>query len=295
MARRLRRIDLSNAMDCRLSRHGFGGARVTVFHSVPSIFRQLSDPVTRFPDVRLVRLEGDRASALDIAHFQTNFQDHCTLVNGLGATECGLVRQFFINAQTRLNQTEPVPIGYAVPDMTVRIVDQRGAELPPETTGEIVVESEYLATGYWRNPELSNERFAALDNGMRRYRTGDLGSMSDDGCLFHRGRVDQRIRVAGEFVDAAEIEGHLLKIAGVSQCAVRDFEDRVGERRLCAYLVAQTSVTVTQLRQALAERLAPVAGAERLRLCKCIATDQRSQNRLPALAAAGSTAPAAVE
>ncbi len=246
-----------------LQRDGFSAlsewlrrTRVTVFHSVPSIFRQLSDPVTRFPDVRLVRLEGDRASALDIAHFQTNFQDHCTLVNGLGATECGLVRQFFINAQTRLNQTESVPIGYAVPDMTVRIVDQRGDELPPEATGEIVVESEYLATGYWRNPELSIERFAALDNGMRRYRTGDLGSMSDDGCLTHRGRVDQRIRVAGEFVDAAEIEGHLLRIAGVSQCAVRDFEDRVGERRLCAYLVAQTSVTVTQLRQALTERLA---------------------------------------
>lgn len=247
-----------------LQRDGFSAlsgwlrrTRVTVFHSVPSIFRQLSDPVTRFPDVRLVRLEGDRASALDIAHFQANFQDDCTLVNGLGATECGLVRQFFINAQTRLNQTESVPIGYAVPDMTVRIVDERGAELPPQTAGEIVVESEYLATGYWRNPELRNQRFVALDNGMRRYRTGDLGCMSDDGCLTHRGRVDQRIRVAGEFVDAAEIEGQLLKIAGVSQCAVRDFEDHVGERRLCAYLVAQTSTTVTQLRQALAERLAP--------------------------------------
>ena len=230
-------------------------SRVTVFHSVPSIYRQLSDPATRFPNVRLVRLEGDRTAAQDIAHFQSNFQDHCTLVNGLGATECGLVRQFFINARTRLNQTDPVPIGYPVPGVTVRVVDERGTELPPETTGEIVVESEYLAAGYWRDPPLTNEKFTVLDSRLRRYRTGDLGRMSADGCLFHLGRVDHRLRIAGEFVVAAEIEAPLLNIAGVTQCAVRDFNDQSGERRLCAYVVARADVTVTQLRQALSERL----------------------------------------
>ena len=45
-------------------------ARVTVFHAVPSIFRELSDPSTRFPDVRLVRLEGDRVAPRDLAHFR---------------------------------------------------------------------------------------------------------------------------------------------------------------------------------------------------------------------------------
>ena len=43
-------------------------ARVTVFHAVPPIFRQLADPIDHFPDIRLVRLEGDRASTLDIAY-----------------------------------------------------------------------------------------------------------------------------------------------------------------------------------------------------------------------------------
>jgi acyl-coenzyme A synthetase/AMP-(fatty) acid ligase len=81
-------------------------SRVTVCHSVPSSYRQLSDPATRFPNVRLVRLEGVCTAA--IAHFESNFQDHCTLVNGLGF-QCGLVRQFFINACTRLNQPIPCP------------------------------------------------------------------------------------------------------------------------------------------------------------------------------------------
>lgn len=232
--------------------------RVTVFHAVPSIFRQLSDPVARFPDIRLIRLEGDRASALDIAHFRENFQDNCTLVNGLGATECGLVRQFFIGKHTTLDATEPIPIGYPVPDMAVRIANDQGRGLPFGSAGEIVVESRFLATGYWQNPKLTAERFVALQDGARRYRTGDLGRMSEDGCLTHLGRVDQRIRIAGEFVAAADIEKLLLDVPGISQAVVRDFADQSGERRLCAYLVADVDagITVTGLREWLAERIA---------------------------------------
>jgi amino acid adenylation domain-containing protein len=233
-------------------------AHVTVFHAVPSIFRQLSDPVARFPAIRLIRLEGDRASPLDIAHFRENFQEHCTLVHGFGATECGLVRQFFIGKDAHFERNEPVPVGYPVTDMTVRIVDDRGYELPSGSTGEIVVESRFLATGYWRNAALTAERFVTLGEGLRGYRTGDLGRINDNGCLFHLGRVDQRIRVAGEFVAPADIETVLLDVPGISQVAVREFVDRLGEHRLCAYLVTQpeTLITVTRLRKALSERIA---------------------------------------
>ena len=233
-------------------------ARVTVFHAVPSIFRQLSDRATKFPDIRLIRLEGDRASALDIAHFRENFRDDCTLVNGLGATECGLVRQFFIGKGTSVAATEPIPIGYPVPDMALWIVDGRGQALPFGSAGEIVVESRYLATGYWRNPVLTAERFVVLPEGTRRYRTGDLGRMSEDGCLTHLGRVDQRIRIAGEFVAAADIEKLLLEVPGISQAVVRDFVDQAGERKLCAYLVAdiEANTTIAHLRECLSERIA---------------------------------------
>ena len=233
-------------------------ARVTVFHAVPSIFRHLSDPAGKFADIRLVRLEGDRASALDVAHFRENFQDICTLVNGLGATECGLARQFFIGKHMTLDTTEPLPIGYPVADMAVRIVDDDGRVLPFETAGEIVIESRYLATGYWHNPTLTAKRFVTLPDGLRRYRSGDLGKVSDDGCVTHLGRVDQRIRIAGEFVLAADIEKHLLDVPGISQAVVRDFLDSAGARRLCAYLVRENDagITGTELRQWLAERIA---------------------------------------
>ncbi|MGH7812224.1 MAG: thioesterase domain-containing protein, partial [Candidatus Binatia bacterium] len=227
-----------------------------MFHGVPSIFRQLADPAGRFPDIRLIRLEGDRVSALDIVYFRDNFQDDCTLVNGLGATECGLVRQFFIRKHTTLDANEPIPIGYPVAYMALRIVDDQGQELPFGSAGEIAVESRFLATGYWQNPILTAERFVELQNGARRYRTGDLGRMSNDGCLTHLGRIDHRIRIGGEFVAPADSEKHLLDVPGISQAVVRDFVDQAGERRLCAYLVADAGITVTRLREWLAERVA---------------------------------------
>jgi len=233
-------------------------ARVTVFHAVPSIFRELSDPSGRFPDVRVIRLEGDRVTARDVHHFQSNFQAHCTLVNGLGATECGLVRQFFVDMETSADPGEIIPIGYPVPDTTVTIVDTEGRPVPVSSPGEIVVESRFLATGYWRDPAMTARRFETLGDGLRRYRTGDLGQLQDDGCLIHLGRVDHRMRIAGEFVDTADIERLLQGVPGVAQAVVHDFVDRTRERRLCAYVVRSEGAAVTseRLREALSERVA---------------------------------------
>ena len=240
-------------------------ARVTVFHAVPSIFRELSDPTGRFPDVRLVRLEGDRVLARDLEHFQLHFHDGCTLVNGLGATECGLVRQFFVDRHTGADPADAIPVGYPVPDVTVAIVDDEGRQQAAESPGEIVVDSRFLASGYWRNPELTAQRFAARGDGIRRYRTGDVGRLSADGCLVHLGRLDHRIRIAGEFIDTGEIERLLQSVPGIVQAVVHDYLDQTLEPRLCAYLVRDTrggaasavsAVTAGQLRETLAARVA---------------------------------------
>ena len=82
--------------------------------------------------------------------------------------------------------------------------------------------------------------------------------MSEDGCLTHLGRVDSRIRIAGEFVATVDVETALLDVRGISQAVVRAFVDHTGEQRLCAYLVADrdANLTVTRLRNALSDRIA---------------------------------------
>ena len=131
---------------------------ITIYHSVPSIFRQLGAGADYFPTIRLIRLEGDQAGPQDVVLFNQRFTSDCILVHGLGATECGLVRQYFIDQSTPFSK-QIVPLGYPVEDMEIRLLSEAGEAVAVGDIGEIVVRSEYLAQGYWRQPELTKAAF----------------------------------------------------------------------------------------------------------------------------------------
>ena len=211
--------------------------RITVFHAVPSLFRLLVSGSDGYPHLRLVRLEGDRTTALDIELFQSRFDPGCVLVNGLGATECGLVRQFFFDQRSELSTGDGIPAGYAVRDMWVGVVDDEGRELPPGDVGEIVVESRFLARGYWAKPSLTDEKFVPVGAGLRRYHTGDLGKLDEDGCLTTLGRLDRRLKIAGKFVDTGAIEAALLLLPSIHEAVVLVRSSESGDPRLVAYFV----------------------------------------------------------
>ncbi len=224
--------------------------RITIFHSVPSIFRQLADDDDRFPDLRAIRLEGDRCTVADLDRFRSGFGADCILVNGLGATECGLATQFFVgsggkdrtvDAPLASRSDGPVPIGYPVAGMSVQIVDGHGHDVVSGGVGEIEVASKYLAVGYWHRPDLTAVRFTHA-GGIRRYRTGDLGRLLEDGCLVHLGRADHKVKIAGEMIDADEIERLLMTFDSIEQAAVKGQTDSYGETRLVAYLVSGASL-----------------------------------------------------
>ncbi|HET7033161.1 MAG TPA: AMP-binding protein, partial [Casimicrobiaceae bacterium] len=79
-------------------------SRVTIYHSVPTLFRKLVAERRYLPALRVVRLEGDRALWSDAALFQANCPPTAVLVNGLGTTETGIVRQFFVSCDTQIEE-----------------------------------------------------------------------------------------------------------------------------------------------------------------------------------------------
>ena len=83
--------------------------------------------------------------------------------------------------------------------------------------GEIIVNSAYLASGYWRKPEYTAARFRQASSGRRAYRTGDLGYKTEDGCLTHMGRQDFQVKIGGHNVDMAEVE-HTLLMRVLQRC-----------------------------------------------------------------------------
>jgi amino acid adenylation domain-containing protein len=231
-------------------RRWLAAERITVYHSVPSIFRQVAADGASYEAMRVVRLEGDRASRADLELFDRYFPRHTRLVNGLGATECGLVRQFVFRPGDPIPSS--VPIGDPVEDMEIVVVGPDGRTLSVDQVGEIVVRSRFLAQGYWRNPELTDQRFVYGADGVRSYRTGDQGSLDARGCLHHLGRVDFQPRFRGQLVEVEAIERALVGSTLARHVVVRVCLRPDGTERLVAYVVSSegTRPTLTQLRTA---------------------------------------------
>ena len=189
---------------------------------------------------------------------EEHFGPECLLINGLGCTELSLTRQFFMDHATRLAEGR-APVGYALEDGEVRLVDETGSEVDGEGVGEMVLRSRHLALGYWRQPELTRTVFAgdAADPRVRWFRTGDLGQLAADGCLTHLGRKDFQVKIRGHRVEPEEVELALLELPAVRQAVVTAAEVTAGEGRLVAHVVAAGSAapTVEALRADLAATL----------------------------------------
>ena len=228
---------------------------ITIYHSVPSVFRAVVRQGGDFSDVRIVRLEGDRASAEDVELWRRHFARDSLLANGLGTTETGLARQLILSGSDCATDGA-LPVGYPIRDMDVEVVDEHRASVANGAVGEIAVSSPYLALGYWNQPGLTEQRFQIRD-GARRYLTGDLGRLADDGCLEYLGRRDGDLKVFGTRVEPAEIEQELLRVHGIREAAVAVRTTSRGEGQLIAYVVAGNAElpTLHALRASLAERL----------------------------------------
>ena len=234
---------------------------ITFCDLVPTAFRQIvngSSNEQRFPHLRVLYLGGERVDPQDVAAYKRSLEPTAILVTGFAATEtCSEVCLMLIDKATELTENV-VPLGYALPSMTIYLLDEAAQVVGSNQIGEIAVKSPYLALGYWQRPELTQARFLpdASDRQQRIYLTGDLGLLRDDGALIHKGRKDFQLKIRGNRVDIGEIEATLLALSWVKQAVVTSILYESGECALIAYLVPQQAKpTVAQIRKALAERL----------------------------------------
>jgi amino acid adenylation domain-containing protein len=232
--------------------------RVTVYHSTPTVYRELIatlGPGQRLTDVRAVVLGGEEARAGDFEAFRRHFARGGVFVNILGSTESSIGLQFFADATSTIDRA-CVPVGYPVEATDVFLLDPYGRRT--DFVGEIAFRSRYVALGYWNRPELTAATFERDpdDPDLVTYRTGDLGRRHADGSLEFVGRRDRQIKVRGMRVEVAEIEQALAALPGVRQVAV-EARPIDGETQLVAYLEASGGDRPSQhdLRDALRDQL----------------------------------------
>jgi fatty-acyl-CoA synthase len=133
--------------------------------------------------------------------------------------------------------------------VTLRIVDEDGAALPPGATGRIFAGSPLTFEGYSGGQD--KERLDGL------VATGDLGHLDDAGRLFIDGRDDDMIVSGGENVYPREVEDVLLTHPAVADAAVVGVPDeRFGEALVAHVVHRDDGVPAEELRAYLKKRLA---------------------------------------
>ena len=217
---------------------------ITIYDSVPTIFRHLARVTGDngiFGGLRLVRLGGEPVLRHDVEVFRQRFSEDCRLMNVLASTETGFISASIIERHTVLTQGR-VPVGRAVRDVEVFLVDEQGRQVENGCVGRIAVRSAYLRQGYWRRPDETLEKFrvdpGALDT--RIFITNDLGRWDEEGNLIHLGRGDNQLKSRGLWLNPAEIESVLVRIPGVCEAAAVVSDRGEGRTALTAFLSWKT-------------------------------------------------------
>jgi amino acid adenylation domain-containing protein len=238
-----------------------GQEKLTVYRSVPTVFRQLVSGLSGrevFPNLRLIYLAGDTVFKKDVELYKKRFADGCILINGLGSTEALTFCWYFIGKETQIDGNN-VPVGCEIQDKQVLLINDAGREAGVGGVGEIAVKSRYLSPGYWGRPDLTKSAFMldSAETHERIYRTGDMGFMRPDGCFEQRGRKDFQVKVHGYRVEVSEIETALLAIGSIKEALVVGRKDQSDEARLVAYIVptCRPAPTVSAFRRILSAKL----------------------------------------
>ncbi|MFF3332104.1 class I adenylate-forming enzyme family protein [Streptomyces sp. NPDC002888] len=153
--------------------------------------------------------------------------------NGYGLTECTAPC-----ASVPPQREAPVDpasgtlaVGVPCADAVVRIVDDRGAEVPFGEQGEIVVSGPQVVPGYWRRPEATAETFPGGE-----LRTGDIGFMDAEGWLYVVDRKKDMINASGFKVWPREVEDVLYTHPAVREAAVVGVADGYRGETVKAYI-----------------------------------------------------------
>jgi amino acid adenylation domain-containing protein len=262
--------------------HECGERGITVLDLPTAYWHELTSEICQrnlaLPEsIRLVILGGEEARPDLAGAWQARFGERVRLLNTYGPTETTVVATTY---ELPKPSQEPrhfgVPIGRPIPGARTYILDVRGNPSPVGVPGELHIGGSGLAMGYLNRPDLTAASFVpdpfGTTPGARLYRTGDLARYLGDGTIEFLGRADRQVKLHGFRIEPGEVEAVLMSEVSVAQAAVIVREDRPGDRRLVAYVVAApgASANAAELRRLaksrLPEHMVPSAVVELARL-----------------------------
>lgn len=159
-------------------------------------------------------------------------------INGYGPTETGILATFQMITEMH-DDNAPLPIGKALADTVLYVLDEDRKPVAPGEPGELYIGGHRLAKGYLKLPERTAQSF--LQNPFTGnptdiiYRTGDLVHFRADGSLEFTGRADRQIKFRGFRLELDGIENVLISHPDVANAAIKMIKIN-GEKSLVSYV-----------------------------------------------------------
>jgi acyl-CoA synthetase (AMP-forming)/AMP-acid ligase II len=215
--------------------------RVTVLPGAPTLYQSILDhPDRNRYDLSSLRAGTIGAADIPIALVRRIFDElpYSVMISGYGLTEGGTAAG---TAPDDDPETIATTVGRARPTFELRLVDQDGTDVPDGEAGEILLRGRSVMLKYLDDPEATAKTLSS-DGWLK---TGDIGRLTERGCLQIVGRVKDMFIVGGFNAYPAEIENALLRHPDVQQVAVIGIPDeRLGEVGM-AFVVARAGSAVT--------------------------------------------------
>jgi amino acid adenylation domain-containing protein len=227
--------------------------RVTVWNTVPALMQMLVEYQEGRGggkgELRLVMLSGDWIP-VSLPERVKGRWGGAKVVSLGGATEASIWSIYYEIEEVK-GEWKSIPYGWPLRNQKWAIVNEQGEEVPDWVTGQLMIGGDGVALGYWRDEERTRKSFWKDGEGVRWYRTGDLGRYLGGGAIEFLGREDHQVKVNGYRIELGEVESAIGSYEGVKEGVVL----AVGEqhsKQLVAYVVLDTKQSGAQLGDAYA-------------------------------------------
>ena len=219
--------------------------QISAFSASTSLFRVFMKSLKterRIEPVRVVRVGGELVTSEDFEAFCEHFHKDCIFLNTLASSEAGNIasQRYAVGDQVAEGS---LAVGRVFEGVEIILADDDGRPVKHGEAGQIVIKSPYLSQGYWRNEQLTAERYSRDSQGTPMLKSGDWGRINASGLLEFVGRRDTRVKVHGSSVELDEVEQAMCRAPGVDKVVVCPWEGPNGTE-LVAYVVPNPEIAL---------------------------------------------------
>ncbi|MFD2934792.1 amino acid adenylation domain-containing protein [Spirosoma flavum] len=216
---------------------------ITHIQATPSFLKSIKPRL--YPKLKRI-CSGGESCPVELAE---QWSQYVSFFNKYGPTEATVNTSYHFYDREK-HYTKQLPIGKALPNTQLYILDEFNNAVPVGVTGELHIGGIQLARGYLNSTKLTADKFIQnpfSETDSRLYKTGDLAKWLPDGNIEYLGRIDDQVKIRGYRIELGEVESILGQHSSVDQCVVIAKEDQTGSKQLIAYIVPKMELDITDI------------------------------------------------